>query len=117
GGGLARFGLRFIALTRHPAGSEQQSCGENRRAGHELHRISSGGFGVLNVNRAFRCRENAPQHRLEEFERGALIVGIERGLVVKLAKAGGTLEMRMTAERLAHVAIEPDVMEEIIALE
>jgi hypothetical protein len=38
-------------------------------------------------------------------------------LVVELAEASRILEMRMTAKLFAHVAIHPEVMEEIIALE
>src|SRR4029450_6591613 len=61
--------------------------------------------------------EQAANHRFEEFERGAVIVGVERGLVVELAKSRRVLGMGMPAKRPAHVAVHSEVVKEIIALE
>src|SRR5215210_9184912 len=74
-------------------------------------------FSKANVDRALRCREKAPEHRFEELQRCAVIGRIERRLVVELAEPRGIREISVAAERLAHVAVEADVMEEIIALE
>jgi len=69
------------------------------------------------VNGILRRREHSAQHRLEKFKRRAFQRGIERGVVIDLAKARGALEMRMAAELLSHVSIQPDVLEEVVALE
>jgi hypothetical protein len=42
---------------------------------------------------------------------------IEGGVVIALDELGRALEMRMAAELLAHVAVQADVMEEVVALE
>jgi len=42
---------------------------------------------------------------------------IEGRVVVELAEFGGALEIRVAAEVLAQVAVEADVVEEVVALE
>ena len=69
------------------------------------------------MNRLLRCREDAVDHRLEKFQRGAVIGLVERGLIVDFTEACRVLEMRVAAELLAQVAVEAEVVEEIIALE
>src|SRR6185369_10380824 len=81
-----------------------------------LRKNRSGGFGDGLVDAVERAFEQAPDHRLEKGERGAVIIGIERRLVIELAEARGILEMLMAAKRLTHVAVHSEVMEEIIAL-
>ena len=65
----------------------------------------------------FGAAEHAPHHRLEESERRAVVVGVERRLVVFLAEPRAGLEMRVAAKLFAHVAVHAEVVEEIIALE
>src|SRR4030095_1382080 len=66
---------------------------------------------VHGVDRSF---EQPADHWLEKFERGAVIVGIERSLVVQLAESSGILKMLMTPKRLAHVAVHSEIVKEII---
>src|SRR5687768_3012475 len=118
-----------MAAAAFEVGCAALSCSATRQAAvsktaastaardHSFIECSSAGLGNGNVERAVRCRENAPDHRFEEFQRSAVICRVERRLVLDLAEACGVLEVRMAAERLAHVAVDADVVEEIIALE
>lgn len=44
-------------------------------------------------------------------------MGIKSGVVVQLTKLGCALEVVMTPELLTHIAIHPDMVEEIVTLE
>ena len=81
---------------------------EAQRNVNELH---------LGVDAVDRPREHPADHRLEEVERRALIGRVERCLIVLLAEFRAGLEMRMPAKILADVAVHPEMVEEIIALE
>src|SRR5712692_9473682 len=60
--------------------------------------------------------EHAPHHRLEHRERQGFFFGIERRVVVQLAKLGRAFEIRESAKSLADVAIHVQVMEEVVSL-
>src|SRR3546814_588310 len=59
----------------------------------------------------------AHHHRFKELQRQRVVIGVERQLVVYLAKfrAGG--RVGMIPELVAHVAVQADIVEEIMALE
>src|SRR6478735_11729298 len=61
--------------------------------------------------------KHAPHHGLEKFERKSFALRIEGGPIVERAEFHGLPIARMVLEPVAHMAIEPQVMEEIIALE
>src|SRR5678815_2080679 len=91
----------------------KQESGRGNGRTYEAHEGSL--FGGANVYRPLRCREEAPDHRLEDVEGRGVVGIVERRLVVELAEPGGVLEVRMTPELLAHVAVHSEVVEEIIA--
>src|SRR5579863_3956626 len=69
------------------------------------------------VDRLARLAEDPLQHRLKRLERHRFKIRIEGGLVEETAEFLRLLEMRMPPECLAHVAIEPQEMKEVVALE
>ena len=62
-------------------------------------------------------RDDPAQHRLEGLQRHGVVVGFEAVLIVQMAELRGVFELRMAAVLLAHVAVQAQVMEEVIALE
>src|SRR5580704_14704135 len=69
------------------------------------------------IDRLAGLREQLPQHRLKGFERHRFEIGIESDLIEHATEFLGPLEMRMAAEFLAPVAIQPEEVEEVIPLE
>src|SRR5439155_14472122 len=72
---------------------------------------------VRKVDRVLRRREDTPDHRLEELEGRRVVARIEAVLIVAAAEVRAGLPVRMIAVAVAHVPIEPQVMEEVVALE
>src|SRR5665213_1539009 len=69
------------------------------------------------INRPLRPRHHALDHRHESVERYGVVIGIEGVLVVARAEHRRALEIGMTLELIAHVPVETQIVEEIIALE
>ena len=61
--------------------------------------------------------EQVAEQRIELFERHRRVVGIEGGLVVVGAELRAQLVVGMSDELIAQVPVEPEVMEEVVALE
>jgi hypothetical protein len=78
---------------------------------------STAGFGNAQIDAVNGPGEQTPHHRFEKVERRAVVGRVERGLVIQLAEARGVRIMRVTGKAVEHVAIHPEVMEEIIDLE
>ena len=69
------------------------------------------------IDRLARLAEYFLQHRFKGLKRHRSEIGIEGDLIEQAAEFLGLLEMRMPAELLAHVPVEPQVVEEVIPLE
>src|SRR6478672_2550458 len=74
-------------------------------------------FFLTHIDGALRSLHHAAQHRHEGLERHGVVIGIEGVLVVAGAEHRGALEAGMPAELLTHVPVEPEIVEEIVALE
>jgi hypothetical protein len=68
------------------------------------------------IDRLARPAEQFLNHRLKGLERHRSEIGIEGDLIEQAAEFLGLLEMRMPTVLLAHIAIEPQEVEEIIPL-
>src|SRR5665213_684179 len=69
------------------------------------------------VNGISGLREYAAQHRLEETERQEFGFGVECAAVVTGAEFFGLGEISAAAERVPHVAVHADMVEEEVTLE
>src|SRR5437667_352247 len=68
-------------------------------------------------DRGLGRREAPPDHRLEELERQRVVAGIEAVLIVVRAKVRARPPVRLVAVAVAHVPVEPHVVEEVVTLE
>src|SRR5438132_545501 len=76
------------------------------RRGHRCGRL---------VDAVLRLRAHAPHDGLELGERQGLGFRVERRVVVERAELCRALEVRMAAKLLAQRAVEPAVVEEVVA--
>src|SRR4030095_6994552 len=90
--------------------------GSHRTRGSRRDR-SFPGRGLGHVDRLPRRREDLAERALERLERQRLVVRVEAVLVVLLAELGAVAEPFVAAEALAQVPVEPEVVEEVVALE
>jgi hypothetical protein len=69
------------------------------------------------IDGSARRAQHASDHRLERFERHRLEVGIKRRLIEHAAELFRLFEVGMAAKLFAHIAVKPNEVEEVIALE